>query len=253
MQNLPFKIFTLTIAAVLLILALNQYQQANNYYPSNNYSVQNSGQKNNSGNSSGQNISQNLPLEVVQTVPFTPQAPTGNWSDPREQSGCEEASMIMADAWIHSVQLPDPSTVEQKLWDIAQFEQTNYGNFYDTNAADTNKVFKAYFGDSGVVKYNFTIDDLRAELASGHIVLIPANGVKLNNPYYKQPGPMTHMLVVTGYNDVSHRFITNDPGTKHGQDYQYDYNVLYNAAIDYPTGHDLPQIDQTKAMIVVAK
>src|SRR5258708_6055306 len=41
-----------------------------------------------------------VPNKVLISVPFTSQAPFANWSDPNEESGCEEASMIMAWHWI---------------------------------------------------------------------------------------------------------------------------------------------------------
>src|SRR3989344_6679608 len=37
---------------------------------------------------------------VLLTVPFAAQAPFGEWSDPRQQDGCEEASTIMAMHWV---------------------------------------------------------------------------------------------------------------------------------------------------------
>ncbi len=41
------------------------------------------------------------PLQLVtQSVPFTVQAPLGDWTDARQQDGCEEASVLMAMAWV---------------------------------------------------------------------------------------------------------------------------------------------------------
>ena len=33
---------------------------------------------------------------LIPDVPFTPQAPLGNWEDERQQAGCEEAAALMA-------------------------------------------------------------------------------------------------------------------------------------------------------------
>lgn len=41
-----------------------------------------------------------LPEMVRLTVPFTAQAPTGNWDDVKQGNGCEEASILMAHAWV---------------------------------------------------------------------------------------------------------------------------------------------------------
>ena len=46
------------------------------------------------------------------------------------------------------------------------------------------------------------------------------------NPNFKDGGPNYHMLVVTGYDATG--FVTNDPGTRLGQNFHYDY-----AGFDY--------------------
>ena len=50
---------------------------------------------------------QNEELNEVTTfvnydVPFTSQAPTGNWDDERQQDGCEETSALMAMLWVRN-------------------------------------------------------------------------------------------------------------------------------------------------------
>src|SRR5438874_11355655 len=41
----------------------------------------------------------NLPTAVILPVPFTPQAPLGNWA--ARQHTCEEASLVMVDRYLH--------------------------------------------------------------------------------------------------------------------------------------------------------
>jgi len=41
----------------------------------------------------------NLPAAVILPVPFTPQAPLGNWA--ARQHTCEEASLVMVDRYLH--------------------------------------------------------------------------------------------------------------------------------------------------------
>jgi hypothetical protein len=46
-----------------------------------------------------------VPVKTVRpniniSVPFTSQAPLGQWKDERQQDGCEEASAAMAMAWV---------------------------------------------------------------------------------------------------------------------------------------------------------
>ncbi len=190
---------------------------------------------------------------VLLNVPFTSQAPNGNWDDPRQQDGCEEASILMAWLWI-SGKTMTPDEAEKEIIAISEFEEVNYGNYHDTNAADTMKVMKAYYNyDKLSVKINPTVEDIKNELRQGRLVLVPANGQKLGNPNFKQPGPLTHMLVIRGFDDAKNEFTTNDPGTRKGEGYIYDYNTVYEAMVDYPTGMHLSQEGRPKSMIVISK
>ena len=103
------------------------------------------------------------------------------------------------------------------------------------------------------VKIDPSIDDIKNALRAGGVVLVPANGQKLNNPHYKQPGPITHMLLIKGFNDSKKQFITNDPGTKFGEGYAFDYETVFNAMVDYPSGNHDSQTGRPKAMITIKK
>lgn len=185
-------------------------------------------------------------------VPFTPQAPFGNWKDPRQQDGCEEASALMAMRWVFGKGLT-LEEAEKEILAISDYELENYGSFHDTSVRDTvGRIFKGYFKYNNVeAKYNITANDIKSELNKGNLIVVPANGQKLKNPYYTPPGPERHMLVVRGYDSDANEFITNDPGTKRGELFRYPASVLMEAIYDYPTGHKEPVREITKAMIVV--
>ncbi|MFH1537205.1 MAG: C39 family peptidase [Patescibacteria group bacterium] len=191
---------------------------------------------------------------VLLKVPFTPQAPYAEWDDDRFQDGCEEASVLMAMHWVND----DPLTKQKAksaIIDMSAYQQENFGNYHDTDAADTiERLFKGYYKyDKVRVGYNFSVNDVKEELFANNLVLIPTNGRLLNNPYYTHPGPETHMLVIRGYDPKTNQFITNDPGTKRGEEYSYNVDTVLNAAIDYPTGNHDPIIEIKRAMIVVEK
>ncbi len=194
------------------------------------------------------------PERVLLNVPFTSQAPTGNWSDPRQEDGCEEASVLMAWLWLKN-QAISKAEAEKTIIAMADFEQEHYGNYHDTGAADTAKFMKDYYDyDKFFISLNPSIADIKKQLSEGNVVLAPANGQKLGNPNYKQPGPLTHMLVIKGYDDSRGQFITNDPGTRNGEGYVYKYETLFNAMVDYPTGltHG-SQEGRPRSMIVIQK
>lgn len=189
---------------------------------------------------------------VLLDVPFVSQAPFGNWGDPRKQDGCEEAAAIMAMAWVNNEKLTSRAT-DEKINEISAYEEKTYGNFHDTNAQDTAKrIFKEFFVYSSVeVKYGITKENIKQELFKGNLVIVPTNGTLLNNPNYTLPGPTTHNLVVIGYDISTNEFITNDPGTRRGEKYRYNEDVLEGALLDYPTGNH-EEIEEIKtAMIVI--
>ena len=83
---------------------------------------------------------------IFYSVPFTSQAPTSNWDDIRQQNACEEASALMAMAWVTGELLPDADSVVEKLLIIDAYEKAQYGAHLDTSAADTMEyILKGYF------------------------------------------------------------------------------------------------------------
>jgi hypothetical protein len=79
------------------------------------------------------------------------------------------------------------------------------------------------------------------------------NGRELKNPNFKAPGPVTHMVLVKGYDYKTKEFITNDPGTRRGENYRYPEKISLKAIRVYPTGYHLAVKKVKKEMIVVEK
>ncbi|MBX4191727.1 MAG: C39 family peptidase [Candidatus Doudnabacteria bacterium] len=184
---------------------------------------------------------------VLINVPFTSQAPNAKWSsqapnakwsDPRQQDGCEEASVLMSWLWINGKTMTK-NEAEKEILAISDFEDLQYGNYHDTEAKDTVRFMKDYFGyDKAVIVDDPSLDQMKDALRDGKIVLIPANGQRLGNP---------------NFTNRKNQFITNDPGTRLGEGYVYDYQTIYNAMVNYPSGQHLPQDGRGKAMIVIQK
>jgi hypothetical protein len=207
-------------------------------------------------------------------VPFTPQAPLGQWNDPVFQDGCEEASILMAwylvdpdsfyGAQGHLEQVSksdrdrrvggtiDPQVATREIQNITDFELEHDGEFRDRSAADTAQLFKDYTKYENVfVQKDIIVEDIKAILQSGRIAIVPMNGQALRNPHYTPPGPERHMLVVHEYDANTNEFITNDPGTKFGKNYRYGAEVFYNAIRDYPTGYHESFTNGEKTMVVI--
>jgi hypothetical protein len=185
--------------------------------------------------------------ELNLAVPFTPQAPHGNWEDPYGEF-CEEASALMAAAYIKGFDIPNPDFVDQKLNEIKDFELKKFGYHLDTTVAETAVILEEFYGiDKVQILNNPTLDDMVWALSEKRVIIIPAAGRQLGNPYYTQPGPLYHMLVIKGFTKEGN-FITNDPGTRRGANFIYSPDVIMNAIHDW-NGGDVE--NGKKAIIIV--
>ena len=199
-------------------------------------------------------ISMNIKSVYIEGVPFTAQAPLGDWSDQRQGEGCEETSVLMAVRWARGQSL-SPEEALNEIIAAADFTLNKFGEFRDTSIDDTAEwLFEDYFKYQNIaVKKNVTLDDMINELKSGHLIVAAFNGQLVHNPYYRSPGPSRHMLVIHGYDADSNEFITNDPGTSHGENFRYDATMFFEAMRDYPTGFHEPIPEVTKDIIIVSK
>jgi hypothetical protein len=187
-------------------------------------------------------------------VPFTSQAPFGNWSDQRQQDGCEESTALMAMKWARHEKLTKAES-EKAIIDTSDFLLKKYGEYRDISPADMVKwIFNDYYNYRKVfLVKNITVNDIINELSRGRLIITPMNGQIMHNPYYKIPGPPRHMIVIRGYDPAAKKFITNDPGTRNGELYRYDAQTLFAAIRDYPTGYHETIYKIEKTMLVVEK
>lgn len=176
---------------------------------------------------------------IDQKVPFSSQAPLGGWSDPRQQDACEEASSLMAMAWVKGITGRDKNQWLEEILKLSDFQKEKYGEYRDASVEDiVTRIFIDYFSYEKVfIKEALSAESIILELEAGNLVIIPTNGQALKNPNFTAPGPERHMLVVKGYDYESKEFITNDPGTRNGADYRYEKELLFKAIRNYKTGY----------------
>lgn len=197
--------------------------------------------------------STSIPKTVFISVPFLAQAPFGDWADPRQQDGCEEASLSMAAHWVNGTSVSKEQGLKEIL-DAFAWQEKNLGGDPSLSIADTVRVGEGYFGLATLsVRNNVATKDIKNELAAGNIVIAPVDGRALGNPYFTPPGPLEHMLVIVGYDDTKGVFITNDPGTRQGKSFTYSYGRMIGALREYPTGHLEPIAEIKKNVIVVSR
>lgn len=190
-----------------------------------------------------------VPSSLNLAVPFTSQAPHGNWDEPYQEA-CEEASLYMAQQYYAGQPEGkiDADRADADLLNVVAFERELFGYYEDTTAEQTGLLAESMFGLTSRLIQNPTIDDIKAELVLGHPVIVPAAGRLLGNPYFTAPGPIYHMLVIRGYTS-DNQFIVNDPGTSHGEAFLYDFDTLFYAMHDWNNGEEITQGAKTVLIV----
>ena len=187
-----------------------------------------------------------LPKSVLIEVPFSSQAPDGNWDPPYDEA-CEEISLIMAQRYLTN-QSFTPQEADQEIRNLTTWvELQNLP--VDITAEQLAQVASEYYNLQTKIMNEPTVDDLKQELAAGNPVILPLAGQRLGNPYYSGDGPPYHMLTVIGY--TSTQFITNDPGTKRGAGYKYNYDVLMSAIHNWTGSKETIGQGEAVALVVL--
>lgn len=166
----------------------------------------------------------------IQNVPFTSQAPFANW-DQLHDEACEEASLVITKYYL-SGQTLTPEIAENEIQNMVSWEIGNFGSHKDLTVAETIIVAQKYSGLDNLIEKKITsIDDIKTEISQNHLVIVPTAGRLLGNPNFRTPGPVYHMLVISGYD--KNGFTTQDVGTKNGRNYYYNQTILFNAIHDW--------------------
>lgn len=217
-----------------------------------------------------------IPTRHFNKVVFTSQAPYAKWDDLHDEA-CEEASLIMAHHYLIGTEKLEIKTAEEEIQKMVAFQENYFGSHKDLDAEESIELAEKFYNekyqlieleseensaekdsveisenDSEPIVNQEKIDYLKKELSKGNLFIIPAAGQELGNPYFREPGPLYHILVITGYDDDKKEFITNDPGTRRGERYAYSYEVLWNAIHDFP-GKKTDILTGAKNVILVEK
>ncbi len=187
-----------------------------------------------------------FPAEVNWDVPFTSQAPHARW-DALHQEACEEASVLMVLRYFSGQRITSPDDAERGILHlVAANEALGFG--IDDTAKEAAALLLSQDSSLSVVLLkNPSADDLKSALSMGSLIIVPAAGQQLFNPYFQTPGPRYHMLVLRGYTDDF--AIANDPGTRNGKQFAYRWDVLMNAIHDWNGG----EVESGERVVLVVK
>lgn len=184
-------------------------------------------------------------------VPFTSQAPYANWDETRKEA-CEEASALMVGRYFRGDREDtiDPADADQAILEMVEWQTANFGGHFDLTLEQEQQLIAAFYPNLRTEIVPASAERIVEDLQKGNLIILPAAGQALGNPYFRAPGPIYHMLVVIGVRGT--KFITNDPGTKRGKDYLYDQKTLLSAVHEW-TGGPATINNGRAVMLVVGK
>jgi hypothetical protein len=193
-----------------------------------------------------------LPAAVNLPVPYTTQAPLGNWAD--RQHTCEEASLLMVDRYLHgdhSTGTIDPRTADRGINQITAWKPA-----VDLTIQQVGEVARNNMGWAYEV-LPATRAEMKQQLALGRPLIVGVRTHGLGNANYpgyrthfEQPGwSVSHYLVVTGY-DQYDSFVLNDPGISKGHGYHIKYDQLMHAIDDLDQAY--PSLNAGRVFLVLA-
>jgi len=183
-------------------------------------------------------------------VPYTSQVPLGQWNDPRQQDGCEEASILMGMMWVQGRQM-SPEEARQQIVGMSDFEQYFFGYFQDTSAQDTANLMVQYFGfpNSKIdVQHNIATANIKAAIDYGYLVIVPINPRVISTVLYNR-ATTRHMVVVVGYDNSTNEIIFHDPLVG---PFRRAAEMTFGAALaDYPSGRHIAPASRPSSMIII--
>ncbi len=165
-------------------------------------------------------------------VPFTSQAPAGNWAEPW-QNACEETSIIMINNYYDGDQLTKEKA-KQEILNIFKIKNEEFGHSKDESMELIAEIINAAnLNWQARVIVNPILEQMKLEIANRRPIIVPVYAPDLSNTPYPGDGPDYHVMIISGYDDDKGEFIVQDPGSSQGKDNRYTYEDFYDAIHDY--------------------
>jgi hypothetical protein len=195
-----------------------------------------------------------LPAAFRLGVPFTTQAPNGDWA--RHQNSCEEANLLQVDAYWKGDRSStlDANTAEAGIAGLVAWQVKNWGSEDDLTNKRLGELAAQYYG------YQYDIqpiseDGMKSSIANGIPVILGVTTHGLGNAHYPNyqahylvPGySVSHYITIVGYDDQG--FILNDPGLTPG----HGYHVLYDRLLFAVDNLDQqrPTLNEGRVMLLI--
>jgi hypothetical protein len=196
-----------------------------------------------------------LPDRLLLQVPFTTQAPLGNWA--QHQHTCEEANLAMLAAYWQrdSSVVIDPNGADATIAALVSWQVQNWGSKDDLTDTRLGELAKQYYGYSYMLVPNDP-QAIREQIAAGRPLIAGVRTHGLGNPNYpgysnhleEQGWSVSHYVLVIGY-DTDGVWL-NDPGITKGRGYHISWAQLTHA-IDDLIQHQ-PALTEGQVLLVAA-
>jgi hypothetical protein len=191
---------------------------------------------------------------ILLPVPFTTQAPLGDWA--KHQESCEEANLAQVSAFYAGDHSPvlEPHSADRTITSLVAWQVKSWGSEDDLTDLRLGQLAQGYYGyDYQVLR--LTDSGMQAQLHAGHPVILGVTTHGLGNPHYPnyeahylQPGySVSHFITIVGYDGAN--FILNDPGITAGHGYPVSFQQLAFAVRNLDDQH--PNLDEGQVMLVV--
>ncbi len=195
-----------------------------------------------------------LPERLLLQVPYTTQAPLGNWA--QHQESCEEATLSMLAAYWQrdTAVVIDPHSADATIAALVSWQVQRWGSEDDLTDTRLGELAKQYYGYG----YRIVPNDpqaVREQIAAGRPLIAGVRTHGLGNPnypgysnHYEQQGwSVPHFVLVIGYD--SDGVWLNDPGITKGRGYHITWAQLTHAIDDLNQNH--PALSQGQVLLVV--
>ncbi len=174
---------------------------------------------------------QTLPTETTINVPFTSQAPSGDWSEPW-QNACEETSIYMIASFYAGDEIKQADAITH-IREILAVKKTDLTVSKDESLQSIAQLIDALgLPWKTEIVYDPSVEDLKTELAQNNPIIVPVYAPALSSTYSAAEGADYHVIVLTGYDDTDGVFIINDPGRSSGESLRVAYDTFMNAIHD---------------------
>jgi hypothetical protein len=172
--------------------------------------------------------------KVSLSVPFIIEIPDGTWTG-YWKNACEEASMSMVNQYYRGVASVSRAASKNLMIPLFTYQNSIWGSNADSNATRTAKIINNNLDYTATIVDNPTIEQIKNELRAGRPVISFHYAKNLYNPShrFRVDGSYFHVMVISGFDDATREFITEDPGAENGLDYRYKYDTLMSTLGDF--------------------